>query len=141
MVQIDHHPFRRRIPALYERGKLSWFLHVENINAWIQDDWYEGYFIPKGTLCLANVWYGVINDTLTCITLIGICRSLNRDRSVYVSRAYGHPRSYQCEVSPRVTTRTISIRTASSMRMGGCPPLQRRLTMVRMPLSRSVLNN
>ncbi|KIJ64875.1 hypothetical protein HYDPIDRAFT_89456 [Hydnomerulius pinastri MD-312] len=21
-----------------------------------EDDWYEGYFIPKGTLCLANIW-------------------------------------------------------------------------------------
>ncbi|KAF8823188.1 hypothetical protein HHX47_DHR10000091 [Lentinula edodes] len=21
-----------------------------------QDDWYEGYFIPKGTICIANVW-------------------------------------------------------------------------------------
>ncbi|KAJ3847214.1 cytochrome P450 [Lentinula lateritia] len=30
-----------------------------------QDDWYEGYFIPKGTICIANVW------------------SLNRDIEVY----------------------------------------------------------
>jgi len=22
-----------------------------------QDDWYEGFFIPKGTVCLANIWY------------------------------------------------------------------------------------
>ena len=22
-----------------------------------QDDWYEGFFIPKGTICLANIWY------------------------------------------------------------------------------------
>lgn len=22
----------------------------------IQDDWYEGYFIPKGTACIPNVW-------------------------------------------------------------------------------------
>ena len=22
-----------------------------------QDDWYEGYFIPKGTICSANIWY------------------------------------------------------------------------------------
>lgn len=21
-----------------------------------QDDWYEGYFIPAGTICVANVW-------------------------------------------------------------------------------------
>jgi len=21
-----------------------------------QDDWYEGYFIPKGSICIANVW-------------------------------------------------------------------------------------
>ena len=23
----------------------------------IQDDWYEGMFLPKGTICLANVWH------------------------------------------------------------------------------------
>ena len=23
-----------------------------------QNDWYEGFFIPKGTICLANIWYG-----------------------------------------------------------------------------------
>ena len=23
----------------------------------IEDDWYEGLFIPKGTLCLANLWH------------------------------------------------------------------------------------
>src|SRR6266436_5030036 len=22
----------------------------------IEDDWYEGMFIPKGTICLANIW-------------------------------------------------------------------------------------
>ena len=22
-----------------------------------QDDWYDGFFIPKGTICLANIWY------------------------------------------------------------------------------------
>jgi cytochrome P450 len=23
----------------------------------IEDDWYEGMFIPKGTICIANVWH------------------------------------------------------------------------------------
>ncbi|KAJ3887383.1 cytochrome P450 [Lentinula edodes] len=31
----------------------------------IEDDWYEGYFIPKGTACIPNVW------------------SMNRDRDIY----------------------------------------------------------
>jgi len=31
----------------------------------MQDDWYQGYFIPKGTICFANIW------------------SLNRDRKIY----------------------------------------------------------
>ena len=22
-----------------------------------QDDWYDGFFIPQGTMCLANIWY------------------------------------------------------------------------------------
>lgn len=22
----------------------------------IQDDWYEGYFIPKGTMIISNIW-------------------------------------------------------------------------------------
>ncbi|KAF9500597.1 cytochrome P450 [Pleurotus eryngii] len=22
----------------------------------VQDDWYEGYFLPKGTICMANIW-------------------------------------------------------------------------------------
>ena len=22
-----------------------------------QDDWYDGFFIPQGTICLANIWY------------------------------------------------------------------------------------
>ncbi|KAH7928996.1 cytochrome P450 [Leucogyrophana mollusca] len=26
-----------------------------------EDDWYEGYYIPKGTLCLANIW-GISRD-------------------------------------------------------------------------------
>lgn len=32
-----------------------------------QDDWYEGHFIPKGTICIANQW------------------SMNKDPAVYVS--------------------------------------------------------
>jgi len=58
--KINHQPSRSRVPALYEQGDLQVLIwHVENINTGIQDDWYEGYFIPKGTLCLANIWYGV----------------------------------------------------------------------------------
>lgn len=25
-------------------------------HASVEDDWYEGYFIPKGTIMIANVW-------------------------------------------------------------------------------------
>ena len=45
----------------------------------------------KGRICLANIWYGAAGDIVTCITLTGICRSLTRDRSVYVSRTCGRP--------------------------------------------------
>jgi cytochrome P450 len=26
-------------------------------HAAIKDDWYEGMFIPKGTVCIANIWH------------------------------------------------------------------------------------
>ncbi|KAJ7797226.1 cytochrome P450 [Mycena olivaceomarginata] len=34
-----------------------------------QDDWYNGYFIPKGTICIPNIW------------------AINRDRDIYGSDA------------------------------------------------------
>ena len=35
---------------------LSLILSRRDLMLKFQDDWYEGYFIPAGTICIANVW-------------------------------------------------------------------------------------
>lgn len=35
----------------------------------VQDDWYDGYYIPKGSICIANVWW---DRTVTQSTELGI---------------------------------------------------------------------
>ena len=49
-----------------------------------QDDWYEGYFIPKGTMCLANIWYDSTFAFLCLKKPHYLSRSMNRDPTIYV---------------------------------------------------------
>jgi len=69
---------RSRMPTLADQTNLPYIrATIRELLRWrpvtplgimhysMEDDWYEGYFIPKGTTCIANVW------------------SLNRDRAVY----------------------------------------------------------
>lgn len=45
-----------RYTACYKGGKPVLFVEYMVFNA-PKDDWYQGYFIPKGTMCFAHVWY------------------------------------------------------------------------------------
>jgi len=49
-----------------------------------QDDWYEGFFIPKGTMCLANIWYDSIFAFFRLKKPDYLFRSMNRDPTIYV---------------------------------------------------------
>jgi len=49
-----------------------------------QDDWYEGFFIPKGTMCPANIWYDSRFAFLSRKKPDYFSRSMNRDPTIYV---------------------------------------------------------
>ena len=49
-----------------------------------QDDWYEGFFIPKGTICLANIWCDFKFTSLYLKKFGYLSRSMNRDPAIYV---------------------------------------------------------
>ena len=49
-----------------------------------QDDWYDGYFIPKGTICLANIWYYLKFAFLYPKKPDYLSRTINRDPAIYV---------------------------------------------------------
>jgi len=76
--ELDAVVGRSRMPAFEDRDNLPYLkATVREVLRWrsavaigvqhvtMQDDWYQGYFIPKGTICFANIW------------------SLNRDRKIY----------------------------------------------------------
>jgi len=74
-------------------------MHTSEILHAFQDDWYEGSFIPKGTICVANVWYGVRPSFVRqSEDLIGVRRYLNRDRTVYVGFLAGFSSSFHIHV-------------------------------------------
>ncbi|KAF9070402.1 cytochrome P450 [Rhodocollybia butyracea] len=60
---MPHLPYVRAIVKEVLRWQPAIPLAVPHVS--LKDDWYENYFIPKGTSCIANVW------------------SMNRDKDVY----------------------------------------------------------
>ena len=52
-----------------------------------EDDWYEGMFIPKGTICLPNVWY------------------MNRDPEIYGENAANFDPARHLDSGGKVTSR------------------------------------
>ncbi|KAJ7697080.1 cytochrome P450 [Mycena metata] len=73
--ELDTVVGRSRLPTFADRDHLPYLqATVREVGRWhpvgvphqsAADDWYEGYFIPKGTICIANIW------------------ALNRDLEVY----------------------------------------------------------
>ncbi|ESK94808.1 cytochrome p450 [Moniliophthora roreri MCA 2997] len=70
---------RSRMPGFADQERLPYIrATVREVLRWrtvvpigaphqsMEDDWYEGYFIPKGTIVIANIW------------------AMNRDKEVYV---------------------------------------------------------
>ncbi|KAF8484313.1 cytochrome P450 [Gautieria morchelliformis] len=70
-AQIDKIVGRDRVPTFADRPHLPYIRAlVKELLRWrpagpmgiprraAQDDWYEGYFIPKGTTVISNIWYG-----------------------------------------------------------------------------------
>ncbi|KAJ7605462.1 cytochrome P450 [Mycena polygramma] len=68
-AELDAVVGRSRLPTFADRDHLPYLqATVREALRWhpvdpvglphqsIEDDWYEGYFIPKGTICIANVW-------------------------------------------------------------------------------------
>ncbi|KDQ57645.1 hypothetical protein JAAARDRAFT_35334 [Jaapia argillacea MUCL 33604] len=77
-LEIDQVVGRSRLPEFLDEEQLPYVCAlVREVLRWrppiplglphrlTEDDWYEGYFLPKGTLCIANVW------------------AINRDEDVY----------------------------------------------------------
>jgi cytochrome P450 len=67
--ELDRVVGRDRMPTFADRDQLPFIVAtVRETLRWksvtplgvphqsTQDDWYEGYFIPKGTVCIANAW-------------------------------------------------------------------------------------
>ncbi|KAJ7653935.1 cytochrome P450 [Mycena polygramma] len=67
--ELDAVVGRSRLPNFADRERLPYLqATVREALRWhpvdpvglphqsLEDDWYEGYFIPKGTICIANVW-------------------------------------------------------------------------------------
>ncbi|KAJ3557243.1 hypothetical protein NM688_g1575 [Phlebia brevispora] len=68
-AQIDKVVGRERLPTFADQSRLPYIdAMIKEVLRWgpvgpigvprqsVQDDWYEGYFIPKGTIVLFNVW-------------------------------------------------------------------------------------
>ncbi|KAJ6540375.1 cytochrome P450 [Mycena capillaripes] len=68
-AELDAVVGRSRLPTFADRDHLPYLqATVREALRWhpvdpvglphqsIEDDWYEGYFIPKGTICIPNVW-------------------------------------------------------------------------------------
>ena len=50
----------------------------------VEDDEYRGYFIPKGTIVISNIWCGIYVSTCHYKYIInGICRAYSRDPVAY----------------------------------------------------------
>ncbi|THU84658.1 cytochrome P450 [Dendrothele bispora CBS 962.96] len=69
-AELDAVIGRDRIPIFADRDRLPYICAmIKEILRWhpvdpvglphcsIEDDWYKGYFIPKGSICIANVWH------------------------------------------------------------------------------------
>lgn len=37
--------------------QIDWIYELQSNTGFRKDDVYQGYLIPKGTICLPNVWY------------------------------------------------------------------------------------
>jgi len=72
-----------------EVSPTSWQITNILLSTWpfFQDDWYEGFFIPKGTICLANIWYDSKFAFLFLKKPDYLSRSMNRDPTIYVGRS------------------------------------------------------
>ena len=83
-----------------------------------KDDWYQGHFIPKGTICIPNMWYVFVSLANTYTEKH--TRSMNRDPEVYVcpSSAYCYQYSFPITLkrSRRVLMQTTLIPTVLLMR-------------------------
>ncbi|KAJ6477497.1 cytochrome P450, partial [Mycena vulgaris] len=72
-AEIDEIVGRSRMPVFSDLEHLPYLgAVVTEVLRWVpvdpigesffsQDDWYEGYFIPKGSICIANIW-GIHRD-------------------------------------------------------------------------------
>lgn len=69
-AELDSVVGRGRLPTFADAPHLSYVCAiVREVLRWrpvapagiphavIKDDWYEGMFIPKGTVCIANIWH------------------------------------------------------------------------------------
>ncbi|KIM47086.1 hypothetical protein M413DRAFT_23364 [Hebeloma cylindrosporum] len=59
--ELDAVVGRSRMPTVedgdnlpYMKATLRFFAGTQHVTR--QDDWYQGYFIPKGTMCFAHIW-------------------------------------------------------------------------------------
>ncbi|KAJ3843054.1 cytochrome P450 [Lentinula raphanica] len=73
-ADMKHLPYVRAIVKEVLRWQPAIPLAVPHVV--IEDDWYEGYFIPKGTQCIPNIW----KRSLNCCSFF---RSMNHDKEIY----------------------------------------------------------
>ncbi|QRV85544.1 cytochrome P450 family protein [Ceratobasidium sp. AG-Ba] len=100
--EIDAVVGSSRLPTIKDKGRLPYVDRlIEEVLRWrpvapmgmphasIQDDIYEGFFIPKGTIVIPNVWCGVVhahngeNSHTNEICLYNTSRTMSHDERFY----------------------------------------------------------
>ena len=112
-AELDSVVGRERLPSFADYPHLPYVrAMVKEILRWrpaaplaaphrlTEDDWYEEVFIPKGTICIPNVWY------------------MNRDPEVYGENAEHFDPARHLETDPDISPSSLDVREEGHVSYG-----------------------